>query len=217
MPKADPPNEDEVKRAAEIREWLEGKISELETELARLRDMQIIVDSVLRKTSFVPATELRSSQTTTLQKPMNTAPSGASSGERASEVAKAQMQAPAKQQTSSEDSRQLRRSKDGALLANAIVSPNHVVIVPSSDVKISQTIPPFQSFFVNRILRGYETKDQELVSNGKLPSEEALSFSVEERDGNISKVTVNNYREKARLNEILSTINWAFTRMLEKK
>ncbi|HXQ92332.1 MAG TPA: hypothetical protein VN739_04950, partial [Nitrososphaerales archaeon] len=60
MPKNDPPNEDEVKKAAEMREWLEEKIAEAEMELARLRDMQSMVDSVLRKNSFVPATELRS-------------------------------------------------------------------------------------------------------------------------------------------------------------
>jgi hypothetical protein len=116
-----------------------------------------------------------------------------------------------------EEPRQLRRSNDGKLIATAFVTPEKIVVVPSSDVKVSQTIPPFQNFFVNRIVKGYESKDQELVSNGKLESQQALKFAIEESDGNISKVTIENYREKVRLNEILSTINWAFTRMLEKK
>ncbi len=59
MPKSDSPNEEEVKKAAEMREWLEEKIAETESELTRLKDMQSMVDSILRRTSFVPATELR--------------------------------------------------------------------------------------------------------------------------------------------------------------
>ena len=208
MPKNDPPNEDEVKRAAEMREWLEERIGELEIEISRLRDMQSMVDSILRKTSFVPATELRTSASRTPEGPR------VQEGTSDSEV-KSQMQTPVAKPA--EESRQLRRSKDGLLIATAFVTNSKIIIVPSSDVRLSQTIPPFQTFFVNRILKGYETKDQELVSSGKLSSQESMKFTIEETEGNISKVTVENYREKVRLNEILSTINWAFTRMLEKK
>ncbi|MGI0092013.1 MAG: hypothetical protein ACREBS_09905 [Nitrososphaerales archaeon] len=199
MPKNEPPNEEEVKRAAELREWLESRISEAEMELSRLRDMQLIVDSVLRRTSFVPATDLKA------PKPSN----------------KEKVVEPPKMQEASagspEEVRQLRRAKDGMLIASAFVSSDKVIVVPSSDVGVSQTVPPFQTFFVNRILKGYESKDQELVTSGKLSQAEALAYDVEESNGNISKVTVKNYRDKARLNEILSTVNWAFTRMLEKK
>ncbi len=206
MPKSDPPNEDEVKKAAEMREWLEEKIAEAERELSRLRDMQSMVDSILRKNSFVPATELRSN---------SSSPSKPLSSEKTGTAVKSEIQTPTVK--NSEEPRQLRRSNDGKLIATAFVTPEKIVVVPSSDVKVSQTIPPFQNFFVNRIVKGYELKDQELVSAGKLDSQQALKFAIEESDGNISKVTIENYREKVRLNEILSTINWAFTRMLEKK
>ncbi|MHB2037510.1 MAG: hypothetical protein ACYCPW_12335 [Nitrososphaerales archaeon] len=198
MPKTEPTNEEEVKRAAELKEWLEARMLEIENELGRLKDMQQIVDSVLRRSSFVPAAALKGSQT----KP--------SRGEKVDDT---KSQAP----ISADEPRQLRRSKDGLLIASAFVSPEKLVVVPSSDVRISQTIPPFQTFFVNRILKGYESKDQELVASGKLAQSEALSYTVDEEEGNISKVTVKNYRDKSRLNEILSTVNWAFTRMLEKK
>jgi hypothetical protein len=206
LPKNDSPNEDEVKRAAEMREWLEEKIGDLELEISRLRDMQSMVDSILRKNSFVPATELRSA-------PARNADSARPQEGQADSAMK--MQAPVPKP--SEESKQLRRAKDGLLIATAFVANSKIVVVPSSDVKLSQTIPPFQTFFVNRILKGYENKDQELVSSGKLSSADAMKFVIEESDGNISKVTIENYREKVRLNEILSTINWAFIRMLEKK
>lgn len=191
MPKSEPLNEDEVKRAAELREWLETRMSELETEMNRLRDMQQMVDSVLRRGSFVPAAELKSSQ--------------------------ARPVASVKKEDQTEESRQLRRTKDGLLTATAFITPDRLVVIPSTDVKVSQSTPPFQTFFINRILKGYESKDKEMVSSGKLGKSTMLSFQIEEKDGFINKITIENYREKSRLNEILSTVNWAFTRMLEKK
>jgi hypothetical protein len=202
MPKQDAPTEEEVKRAADLREWLVDRIQEVEMELERLRNMQHVVDSVLRKTSFVAAAEL---------KPTELKPSAVAAGEKKSSTL------PRQQQRNPEEPRQLRRSKDGLLIASAFVSPDMLVVVPSSDVKVSQTVPPFQTFFINRILKGYEAKDQELVSSGKMNASDALSYQVEEKDGIISKVTVKNYRDNSRLNEIISTINWALTRMLEKK
>jgi len=199
MPKTDSSSEEDVKRAAELREWLESRILDLESELGRLKDMQLIVDSVLRKNSFVPAAELKASP---IPKSVRSDKVESSKSQNAK---------------STDEPRQLRRTKDGLLIASAFVTPERIVVIPSSDVKIAQTIPPFQTFFVNRILKGYESKDQELVSSGKLDQSEALSYLVEESEGNISKVTVKNYRDYSRLNEILSTVNWAFTRMLEKK
>lgn len=199
------PSEDDVKKAAEMREWLEERIAEVENELSRLKDMQSMVDSILRRTSFVPATELRN----------NNAPSKAEESSKA-QVSKSDLQTQVATSQGGE-SRELRRAKDSKLIATATVTPEKIVVVPNSDVRVSQTIPPFQNFFINRIVKGYESKDQELVTSGKLSPENSLKFSVEETDGNIAKVTIENYREKARLNEILNTINWAFTKMLEKK
>ncbi len=208
MPKSDSPNEEEIKKAAEMREWLEERIAETEIELSRLRDVQSIVDSVLRRTSFVPATELRS---------YNSPSAKSQAPERTGTQVKSELQAPVPKSSSSEESRELRRAKDGKLIAAALVTPEKIVVVPSEDVRVSQTIPPFQNFFINRIVKGYELKDQELVSAGKLDARQVLKFGVEESEGSIVKVTIENYREKARLNEILNTINWAFMKMLEKK
>ena len=164
-------------------------------------NMSSIVDSALRRTSFVPAAELRKFQ-------------GSREIARAEEAPKVGSESMV---TATEVPRQLRRTKDGLLIANAFVSQQKITIVPASDVRVSQTVPPFQTFFVNRILKGYETKDQELVASGKLSANEALTYQIEEVDGSISKVVISNYRDKSRLNEILSTINWAFMRMMEKK
>ena len=237
-------HDEEVKRAADLREWLEGRILETETELAKLREMLLIVDSVLRKSSFIPATELRNITKQVQKTPQKSVPptnppmqtkaeeqaprlgkvSGPQSASKTS-VLPAQiptsLQGPAPHEApqgeSETASRQLRRSKDGMLIANAFVSQDKVVIVPASDVKLSQTTPPFQSFFVNRILGGFEAKDQELARSGTIPQSSVLKHEVSEVDGQIERITVENYRDRSRLNEILNTLTWAMTRMIEKK
>ena len=103
------------------------------------------------------------------------------------------------------------------MLANAEVSPDAVVIVPSSGVSVNANIPPFKSFFLNRILEGMKSKDAEKVNQGALRESDALNYKVEEDDGGIIKcIVINNYRDKDRLQEIFNTSTWVITRMLEK-
>jgi hypothetical protein len=59
-------------------------------------------------------------------------------------------------------------------------------------------------------------KDQDLVASGKLAKGSELRFDVEESNGAISRLMIENYRDKSRLNEILNTVAWTFSRMLEK-
>jgi hypothetical protein len=206
MPASASPQEDEVKRAAELKEWLESRISELEVELARLKDMMALVDSTLRRTSFVPAAVLR-----------NAEPSATS---RMREEKRTVTKIPENQASAvgtNDQSRQLRRSKDGKVLANAFVDAQKIVITPEPGLKFSQITPPFQTFFVNRILKGYQAKDEEMSKNGSLSRDQVMNFNIEESEGNISVISITNYRERVRLNEILSTATWAFSRMLEKR
>jgi hypothetical protein len=210
-------SDDEVQKVAEIKEYLEAKISDLEIELKKLRDMLVLVDANLREKSFVPAIALSGAGSAVMaesEKALATANAESEDSQHK------QVRIPPtaiKADPERTNERQLRRTKDSMVLANALVDQDKVVIVPSKEVKLSQHTPPFQSFFVNRILRGYQTKDEEESKNGKLRPNQVLQYNVQETQGTISSVTISNYRDTARLNEILSTITWAFTRMLEKK
>lgn len=212
-------HEEEVKRAAEIREWLESEIEELEAKTSKYRDILTLVDSVLRKSSFVPATELRNQTGKASETPRNKTTRQVSSsvtGKQNSDRTYQSVTSP-KMSDSNEQVRQIRRSKDGMILAIAQIDNEAISIIPEVGVKLLKTTPPFESFFVNRILKGFEAKDKELTASGKLEAEQILTFDVEESDGIISKVKIRNYRDKNRLNEIINTISWAFSRMLEKK
>ncbi|MDW0151924.1 MAG: hypothetical protein QOK85_04350, partial [Nitrososphaeraceae archaeon] len=54
-------SEDDIRRAAEVREWLVKEVTNKKEELDKLRDTLLIVDSLLKKTSFITASHLESS------------------------------------------------------------------------------------------------------------------------------------------------------------
>jgi hypothetical protein len=112
--------------------------------------------------------------------------------------------------------RELKRDKGGQVIATASITPDAVAIEPSSGVVLNTSIPPFKSFLMGKILQGMKTKDEELVGSGKLAKGMELRFDADEANGAIVKLVIENYRDKARLNEILSTVAWTFSRMLEK-
>ena len=198
-------SDDDVRRAADIREWLMKQISDKQDELERLRTTLSIIDSMLKQGSFKAAASYGGSLApaqTQLQARQTPAP-------------------PAKQaslkQSADNEVKQLKRAKDDFLLANAEVLPGFVVIVPAQGVSLNAGTPPFRSFFLARILDGMKTKDLEKIAQGAIKESEALSYSVDEDpSGLIRKITINNYREKDRLTEIFNTSSWVFTRMLEK-
>jgi hypothetical protein len=172
--------ERDVKKAAELKLWLEGRIAELEDEIERLRETLSYVDDTLRATTFKPAIEMMA---------------------EAKEVPEV---------------RELKRDKGGQVMATASVTSDAVAIEPVEGVLLKSTTPPFKSFLVGKILEGMKAKDGELVNSGKLAKGLELRFDVEETNGLVGKLVVENYRDKARLNEILSTVSWTFSRMLEK-
>jgi hypothetical protein len=187
-------SEDDVRRAAEIREWLMKQITDKQEELERLRDTLTVVDSILKQGSFRAAA--------TLAPEPKLAPA---------KHAMAMSPLPPAKQSSFDpgrDVRQLKRAKDDFLLANAEVTANAIVITPA--VSLNSNTPPFKSFFLNRILDGMKAKDAEKGLS------DALSYSVDESNGQIKLITISNYRDKERLGEIFNTSTWVFTRMLEK-
>ncbi|MDE1852902.1 MAG: hypothetical protein KGI38_04035 [Thaumarchaeota archaeon] len=172
-------SESDVKKAADLKLWLEGRIAQLREEIERLNETLGYVDSTLRASTFRPASEMMSE---TKEVP---------------------------------EMRDLKRDKGGDVIATATVTSDAVAIEPSG-VVLKSTTPPFKSFLLGKILQGMKAKDEELVKAGKLPRGSELRFDVEESNGSIGKLIIENYREKARLNEVLSTVAWTFSRMLEK-
>lgn len=238
-------SEEDIRRAAEIREWLIKEISDRQEEVERLRTTLSIIDNLLKQGSFRAAANLgfAAAATPTQAGPATTVATTAqvqqqthSTAAQPHETKRQEQQqqqggaaTPALRATADnsaagsggDDSRNikpLKRAKDDFLLANAEISPDTVVIVPASGINLNVNTPPFKSFFLNRILEGMKSKDAEKVSQGALGESDALNYRVEEDDGSggIKRIVINKYREKDRLQEIFNTSAWVFTRMLEK-
>lgn len=169
----------DVKRAAELKLRIEGRIAQLRDEIDMLSETLNYVDATLRATTFKPAIE---------------------------------MMAEAKEPS---EARELKRDRGGQVIANASISADTVTVEPTGVTLKSET-PPFRSFLIGKILQGMKAKDEELAASGKIQKGSELRYDVEESNGVISKLVVENYRDKARLNEILNTVSWTFSRMLEK-
>jgi len=239
-------SEEDIRRAAEIREWLIKEISDKQEEVERLRTTLSIIDNLLKQGSFKAAANLGSGAATSTPAGSTTAATTAQVQQQTRQAAGPPQQQQQQQQQGAAaaptlratadngvssggdggDNRNikpLKRAKDDFLLANAEISPDAVVIVPAPGINLNANTPPFKSFFLNRILEGMKNKDAEKVSQGALSESDALNYKVEEDDsggggssGIIKLIVINKYREKDRLQEIFNTSAWVFTRMLEK-
>ena len=180
-------SEDQIREILELKEWLTDEVEKRRNEIEKLKNNLAILDSVLKQSSFSKASSLKSNQEK----------SYFMTSDRGSSIIP------------------IKRTGDNAVIANAHVTEKEVVIVPSDDVKLDIETQPFKSFFLGRIIGGMETKDNLDVQNGKIDSDSVINCIVN-KDGNmIREILIKNYRERERVNEIINTAAWSFSRMIE--
>jgi hypothetical protein len=184
-------SEDQLRRNAELKLWIETRIGQLQEEVDRLKEALLVIDSVLRASSFKPAAEMASI--------------GPRPGEPTEPLAEP-----------IPEIRELKRDRGGATIAVAQVTTQRLKIEPVAEVNLKADTPPFKSFLLGKILSGMKSTDEDSVAKGRLKKGEELRYSLSERSGKISSLVVENYRDKERLAEILNTVSWTFSRMLEK-
>ncbi|CAN5561306.1 hypothetical protein BH18THE1_BH18THE1_13910 [soil metagenome] len=225
-------SEEDIRRAAEVREWLIKEVTNKKEELDKLRDMLSIVDSLLKKTSFITASSLESSGTN-LKDKIKT--EYESSHKEEIPRSRPSLESTTKstdvdydvhddvhdddhdESNQTVETRALKRVKDNFLISNAEYTSTYVRIPLVDDINLNVNTPPFKTFFLNRILEGMRTKDNEKNQKGEINASEVIDYKVDsDQDGNLNSVTITNYREKERLNEIFNTATWVFSRMLDK-
>jgi hypothetical protein len=218
-------SEDDVRNAAEIREWLIKQISDKQDEVEKLRTTLTLIDDLLKQGSFRAASSLGSSyalSSITHTHDISRKISAPINQKRATTIASENPESFALERKETEgieskEIRSLKRIKDNMLLANAEIFRNTVEVSPAKGVNLNVNTPPFKSFFLNRILEGMKIKDIEKVSHGQIKESESLNYQIEEdNNGLINRIVIKNYRENERLTEIFNTCTWVFTRMIEK-
>jgi hypothetical protein len=107
------------------------------------------------------------------------------------------------------------KTSENQIIANAHVTPEELVIIPSEEITLDADTQPFKSFFLGRIIGKMETQDNTDTQNGKIPQNSAISCFVNKDGNRIREILIKNYRQKERINEIISTATWSFSRMIE--
>jgi hypothetical protein len=215
-------SEDDIRRAAEVREWLVKEATNKKEELDKLRDTLLIVDSLLKKTSFITASHLESSASNLKDR---SAPEYQSLHKEETVQTKPSIDSTTKStdidfgqgDKQGVEIRSLKRAKDNLLISNAEYTSTYVRIPMVNEINLNINTPPFKSFFLNRILEGMKSKDKEKIQKGEIDESEIIDYKVDnDENGRINSITISNYRERERLNEIFNIATWVFTRMLEK-
>jgi hypothetical protein len=178
-------SEEQIRDILELKEWISEEIEKHQKDIERLEKNLVILDSVIKQSSFSKASSF--------------IPKNEQKGTKLSDKTMIP----------------IKRSTDNKIIANAHVTPDEVVIIPSEDVILDTETHPFKSFFLGRIIGGMENKDNLEVQNGKI-SEDAVINCIINKDGNkIREILIKNYRERERVNEIINTASWSFSRMIE--
>lgn len=108
------------------------------------------------------------------------------------------------------------KAKDGTVLGSIDVGEREIVFIPRGDLAFAVSIPPFQSFLLDRVLANMRSSDESRAAGGEMPPEEVLSYEVSTDSERILRLAVCNYGGERRLREIRSSLRWTFDKMYEK-
>jgi hypothetical protein len=108
------------------------------------------------------------------------------------------------------------RSRSGVVLAKMYISSGHARIKPEKDITFDTSTPPFKTFLVRRILETMQKQDEKRMKKGEVEPDRILSFEVNDDNGLLNEIAVNNYGDDKRLMEIKSSTRWTLEKMYEK-
>ncbi|MEJ2126864.1 MAG: hypothetical protein P8X84_05080 [Candidatus Bathyarchaeota archaeon] len=182
---------EKIKKIAKLREILEKRVEEMETELDGLKTLLNLIDTTLVQQSFKRAELPKNIQSLTKIEPSKESP-----------IKQGKKGIPLKTVT-------------GDLLAQIYSEKDVVNINLPEDKKFDINTPPFTSFFVERVLTNMHEKDKEDITAGKLDPDKVLSFDIKQ-EGNIMKeILIKNIRS-TRVREIKSSMRWTLEKMYER-
>lgn len=228
----------ETEELAELKRSLEEKVSRLEKELALCRINLKLIDEALAKVSFRPASRLVEAspreeyppaQAATVRPPAaQERPAVSAPAPEPAQAAASPAAAPAigatrppptkepAQEAGEEEQPFTIKSKTGEDLGTIFVGRSWVRIVPAPSLHLNVRTPPFQTFFIDRVLGEMRRKDEMAVDAGSKDPMSIIEHSLVLDGETLKEIRINNLDEDSRLREIRSSIRWTFERMLEK-
>ena len=181
--------DEQIQKMLELKESIIDKMAKHQDELDFLQKNLDVLDVVLKGSSFTKASSL----------PRSTEPE-----EEKIEVKEEKA-----------ESIQIKKNKDGEVIANAFVTPEKISIILNEGIGLTDEIPPLRSFFIERIIGEMKKIDSTDVKNGKIDENSVIDCIINKNGPAIREIIIKNYRQKERLDEIINTATWSLTRMLE--
>lgn len=185
--------EEQIRDIVAMRDSLVKQMDKHQNAIGLLEKNITILDLVLKESSFTKASAL-----STVKTPEISTKNPVISTEKLEEI-----------------SIPITSGSDGKIIANAYVTPDQVSIVLEENMEINADTPPFKSFFIDRIIGEMKRKDSTEAENGKIQKESVIDYIINKNGSDIREIIIKNYRQKERVNEIISTAGWSLTRMLE--
>jgi len=183
-------SEEQIQDVVTIRDNLNKQIEKHQKAIELLEKNITVLDLVLKESSFTKASSLSSVKTSESSKIL-TAPKP------------------------EEKPIPITSGSDGKIIANAYITPDQVSIVLEDAMEINVDIPPFKSFFIDRIIGEMKRKDSAEAETGKIQKDAVIDYIINKNGSDIREIIIKNYRQKERVNEIINTAGWSLTRMLE--
>ena len=192
--------DEQIEKMLELKESIVDKMAKHQDELDFLQKNLDILDVVLKGSSFTKASSLpRKSELI---------------DETVIKKEKPIIETVVKKEDTSE-SIQIKKNKDGEVIANAFVTPEKISIIMSEGIGLTDEIPPLRSFFIERIIGEMKKIDSADVKNGKIDQSSVIDCVINKNGPAIREIIIKNYKQKERLDEIINTATWSLTRMLE--
>ena len=185
--------EEQIQDVVAMKDNLIKQMGKHQNAIEILEKNLTILDLVLKESSFTKASTLSTVKTLELSTKIPTASI----------------------EKSEESSIPITSGSDGKIIANAYITPDQVSIVLEDSMEINADTPPFKSFFIDRIIGEMKRKDSAEAENGKIQKDSVIDYIINKNGSDIREIIIKNYRQKERVNEIISTAGWSLTRMLE--
>ena len=191
--------DEQIQKMLELKESIVDKMAKHQDELDFLQKNLDILDVVLKGSSFTKASSL---------------PRAEKSNEVRSEKEEPVVEIK-EEKENNPDSIQIKKNKDGEVIANAFVTPEKISIILNEGIGLTDEIPPLRSFFIERIIGEMKKVDSTDVKNGKIDESSVIDCIINKNGPAIREIIIKNYRQIERLDEIINTGTWSLTRMLE--
>ncbi len=177
-----------TKRLAEMKSFLEHRLKQQEEEVASLRSFLEVIDSILAERSF------RRVEVPASVKGENSRPL----------IPKAPSNSLA------------IMTVDGIRIASMTVDDGNLHLFPEPGLNLDADSPPLRAFLLGKVLDPMQAKDKEAAGAGELAPDKILSYDLEEEEGRLRAIHVQNYGDDRRLLELKNAIRWTLRRMYER-